>query len=88
MNSTWSFIKTCITRLLAAIAFLYIFASVWYMINTKNIGTPFRDSLTPEQLKIKKQSADIRSKIFYQGITWGAIVGVIILIAYCLYNRK
>jgi hypothetical protein len=82
MNQTWKFIKTCIIRFLAVIAFLYIFASAWYMINTRNIGTPFNDSLTPQQIQIKKESADIRGKIFYQGITWGAIVGILILIIY------
>tara|TARA_B100001093_G_scaffold214004_1_gene205261 strand:+ start:148 stop:417 length:270 start_codon:yes stop_codon:yes gene_type:complete len=82
MNQTWKFIKTCIIRFLAVIAFLYIFASAWYMINTRNIGTPFKDSLTPQQIQIKKESADIRGKIFYQGITWGAIVGILILIIY------
>jgi len=32
------------------------------------VGTPFKDSLTKEQIQIKKESAKIRKNIFYQGV--------------------
>jgi len=47
---------------------IYVIASIYYMVRTRYIGTPFKNSLTKEQLKIKKESAKIRSNIFYQGI--------------------
>ena len=53
---------------------IYIFASAYYIIRTKNIGTPLKDSLTDEQKIIKKQSAKIRKKIFYCGIIIGTAI--------------
>jgi hypothetical protein len=55
----------------------YVVASIYYLITTRFIGTPFRDSLTAKQLTIKKKSADVRRNIFYQGII-GSIVGLAI----------
>lgn len=46
---------------------IYTIASVYYLVMTRNIGTPFKDSLTDEQLEIKYQSSDIRKSIFIQG---------------------
>lgn len=46
----------------------YIIASIYYLVMTMWAGTPFKDSLTEEQKKIKKQSADKRRSIFFQGI--------------------
>ena len=37
------------------------------------IGTPFKDSLTPEQLEIKKKSIKKRGNIF----CYGLIIGII-----------
>ena len=47
---------------------IYVLASIYYMLRTRNVGTPFKDSLTKKQLEIKKESAKVRSNIFYQGI--------------------
>ena len=46
----------------------YTLASMLYIMLTRNIGTPLRDSYTNEQLQIKSQSAYIRSKIFYTSL--------------------
>ena len=43
---------------------VYCAASLYYIIRTRSVGTPFRDSLTPKQIKIKKESANIRRNIF------------------------
>ena len=53
---------------------LYCIASAYYLVRTRSVGTPFTDSLTPDQLKLKAASADIRRNIFYQGIGVGALV--------------
>ena len=55
---------------------LYCIVSVYYLLKTMNIGTPFKDSLTPRQLQIKAASATVRRNIFLQGI----LVGILILI--------
>lgn len=47
---------------------IYTIASLYYIVRTRNIGTPFSDSLTPKQREIKKESAATRKSIFYQGI--------------------
>lgn len=47
---------------------IYIMASVFYLLRTRTIGTPFNDSLSAEQKKIKKQSSNERKNVFYLGI--------------------
>jgi len=56
---------------------IYVFASIFYLIFTRNIGTPFKDSLTQRQLNIKKQAVAQRGKIFCYGIITGLIVYII-----------
>ena len=50
---------------------VYCIASVFYLIATRSIGTPFRDSLSEKQIKIKNESA---RGIFYTGIAIGVIL--------------
>lgn len=50
---------------------VYCIASLFYLIRTKDIGTPFKDSLSPKQKKIKKESSAKRRSIFIQGIVGG-----------------
>ena len=57
-----------ISVVLAYTMSIYTIASIYYFIRTRSVGTPFKDSLTEEQKKIKKESAKIRSNIFYQGV--------------------
>jgi hypothetical protein len=56
----------------------YIIGSIYYMIATINIGTPFKDSLNEEQKKIKYYSSKIRKQIFYQGLGIGIIMIIFI----------
>lgn len=60
--------KCTVYYYLAFIMCMYVFASVFYLVRTRYIGTPFKDSLTDEQLKIKKESAGVRKNIFVQGV--------------------
>ncbi len=53
---------------------IYCIASIYYLVRTRSVGTPFKDSLTPKQFKIKKASANVRRNIFYQGIAGSAII--------------
>ena len=53
---------------------IYCIASIYYLVRTRSVGTPFKDSLTPKQIKIKKESASVRRNIFYQGIAGAAII--------------
>lgn len=67
--------KTCqISVYLAYGMAVYCIASVFYLISTRSIGTPFRDSLSEKQIKIKNESANIRRGIFYTGIAIGVIL--------------
>jgi len=43
----------------------YFLTSIVYLILTKNIGTPFKNSLTKEQIIIKKASSQKRFNIFF-----------------------
>ena len=65
--------KCIISKYLAYLMIIYTYASVYYLINTRNIGTPFKNSLTPEQLIIKKKAVLLRKTIFYRGVTSGII---------------
>jgi len=47
---------------------VYSIASMYYLIATKSVGTPFKDSLTKEQLLIKEKSKKVRSRIFQMGL--------------------
>lgn len=62
-------VTTCeMSPYLAYSMLIYIFASAYYIIQTKDIGTPFNDTLTKKQRTIKGKSVLIRKKIFYDGI--------------------
>ena len=57
---------------------VYCLACIYYVIMTRNVGTPFRDSLNENQLKIKMESASIRRSIFYQGVAIGLVSMVVL----------
>ena len=47
---------SCIVpKVLAYVQLDYMIASVLYILSTRCMGTPFKDSLTEEQLKIKRK---------------------------------
>ena len=54
---------------------IYCISSIYYLVRTRSVGTPFKDSLTPKQKKIKAALANVRRNIFYQGIA-GAVVAM------------
>tara|TARA_B100001248_G_scaffold255481_1_gene235276 strand:- start:225 stop:467 length:243 start_codon:yes stop_codon:yes gene_type:complete len=56
----------------------YVIGSIYYLIATINIGTPFKDSLNEEQKKIKNHSSKIRRQIFYQGLGIGILMIIFI----------
>ena len=56
---------------------IYVLASIYYVVMTRNIGTPFKDSLTEKQRKIKRESAKQRKTIFYQGIAASIVLMVL-----------
>jgi len=71
--------KTCeVSKVLAYAMAVYTVASVYYMIRSRSVGTPFKDSLTEEQLQIKEESKTVRKQIFCEGITVG-LVGLYIM---------
>jgi hypothetical protein len=62
---------------------VYCLASVFYLVATRAVGTPFKDSLTEKQLEIKKESAKVRRNIFYLGIA----IGVISMFVFQPFNK-
>ena len=34
---------------------IYCISSIYYLVRTRSVGTPFKDSLTPKQKKVKDQ---------------------------------
>ena len=47
---------------------------IYYLVQTRNIGTPFNKSLYNFQRKIKEEAATQRKNIFVQGIVVSAIL--------------
>ena len=60
-----------LTVFAARASFVYVVACVVYLLTTMRIGTPFSDSLSPEQRKIKNASARVRKMHFLRGIGVG-----------------
>ena len=63
---------------LAYVALAYLFTCIGYLavVHCGGVGSPFNDSLTPEQREIKKRSAHTRSRIF-----WGALLVSVLVLA-------
>jgi len=55
------------------------------MVSTRNLGTPFSDSLTHKQKQIKKEQSTKRRNIFIQGLFVG---GILIYIMNYMHNKK
>ena len=51
-----------------------VFCTMYYMLLTRNIGTPFKDSLTNKQLEILNLSSKRRSKVYLEGLMLGCIL--------------
>lgn len=66
-----------VTDGLASLALIHIIASIVYIVGTRDIGTPFMDSLTEEQRVLKRESAKKRGGIF----SFGVLVGVALVVA-------
>lgn len=68
-----------IQKHLAYIACIYIIASLWYLVVTRQYGTPFGDALEnyPELKEIKFKSADQRRTAFYMGLGVAILVMVL-----------
>ena len=60
--------------LLAYFLTIYTFGSIFYLIATRSLGTPFYDSLNEEQLRIKQQAVSDRTRIFYYGLFIGLVI--------------
>ncbi len=52
----------------------YILASIYYLVASACIGTPFNESLTPEQQEIKRHATRKRTRIFVTGVVLGGAV--------------
>ena len=63
-----------VLHLLGIIMLVKFIAVVYYVIMTKQFGTPFKDSLTKEQLELKKREADKRAKVYLQGFGIGSVI--------------
>ena len=70
--------KTCqISVYLAYAMAIYCIGSIFYLIATRSVGTPFKDSLSEKQIMIKNESANVRRRIFYMGLGIGLLSMVI-----------
>ena len=63
-----------VTKGVVTASMIFAGACVVYLILTRPVGTPFMDSLTPEQRAIKKESARVRYNAFAMGIVITSMV--------------
>ena len=56
-----------------------LFAMVYYMIETRNFGTPFRDSLDASQLKLKARESKRRGEVYVKGLLVGSVLMYVLL---------
>lgn len=69
MNNTCS-----MSILLANVCLLYTMSCIYYLVQTRDIGTPFNKSLYNFQRKIKEEATIQRKNIFVKGIFVSAIL--------------
>ena len=62
------------TMMLSNVAIVYLIACVSYVLLTRSLGTPFLDSLSCEQLRVKGESSKKRARMFALGIVIGVVV--------------
>jgi|TARA_Y100000389_G_scaffold179375_1_gene193359 hypothetical protein len=63
---------------LAYLASMYIFSSIFYLVMTRNMGTPFNDSLDDKQKLIKAKAVKERKSIFCKGL----LISIVLLIIF------
>ena len=62
------------TLLFARVAIGYTVACLLYLLFTRNIGTPFADSLTDEQRAIKRSSSMTRANVFLTSVIMSTVL--------------
>lgn len=62
------------TLMFARVAIGYTVACLLYLLFTRNIGTPFADSLTDEQQAIKRYSSMTRANVFLKSVIMSMIL--------------
>ena len=62
------------TVVLASLALAYALASVGYLALTRNLGTPFRDSLTTAQLEILRRAKIDRRRAFETSLMFSLVM--------------
>lgn len=60
--------------ILSHLSIVYLIACVIYMILSRHLGTPFKNSLTEAQKILKAQSSHVRGQIFLIGLIVGFLL--------------
>ena len=71
---------------LAYVTIIYACASVFYLVYTRSMGTPFADTLTEEQRQVKAESARKRGCVFMYGIIFSSVL--LLLVKPFAYTEK
>lgn len=61
------------TMTFAYFGMIYCIACVVYLLITRCVGTPFIDSLTEDQKKIKRESTYVRGRMFLFSVVVGIV---------------
>lgn len=74
-------------KILANLSICYIISSLLYLLFTRSVGTPFKDSLTLEQIELKKNSSKVRRNIFIKSLLLSIALIVCVRPINILQNR-
>ena len=70
--------------LFAILGFSYLLASFVYLIATRKMGTPFNDSLSPQQIELKNNSVHKRRTVFW--VSFGGSL-LAVTVAYIMWLK-
>ena len=69
---------TATTLIFAFIGFTHVVSALIYLYLTRNFGNPLKDSLSEDQLIIRKESARKRRRAFYYGMGIAVLLFIIV----------
>ena len=65
-------------KVLGSLTVIGIVASIFYSMSTRNVGTPFMDSLNMNQLRILRKSSEVRKSKYMTGTFIGILVAIVL----------
>ena len=56
------------------IVYIFILSNIFYLLTSKTLGSPFKNTLSTSQKKIKEEESEKRKNIFFSGLFYSFII--------------